>query len=319
MLLDPQIKKKVSIARAIEIYNSVKLLNKPNMIGARIPLHHGLNMLKWRQYLKNYEDEKLVDFLELSWPINYVQSAPPSPSSQNHQSALSHRDDVDAYINNEIDAGAMLGPFSDPPFVPWFQTSPLMTRVKKSSTSRRIIADFSWPIGKSVNSGIPTDTYMGSPYKLHLPSPDDFVSLIRKHDTGCYIFSLDLARAYRQLRVDPLDWPLLGLKMDNNFFADMAVPFGIRWAAMFCQRTTNAVSYIATQRGDVLLPYIDDITGITHSKPAANKSFHRTRQLFNELGLEEAHHKACTPSTNMTWIGLEFDTHIRHAKWLERT
>ena len=105
-----------------------------------------------------------------------------------------------------------------PPFAPWFQTSPLMTREKKGFVSRRIIADLSWPENRSVSSGTPCDTYLGSPYKLHLPTPDDLVTLIRKQGQGCFLYSVDLARAYRQLRVDPLDWLLLGIIHNGSYY-----------------------------------------------------------------------------------------------------
>ena len=45
---------------------------------------------------------------------------------------------------------------------------------------------------------------------------------------GCYLYSRDMARAYRQLRSDPLDWPLTGLTWNSKYYFDMSVPFVIR-------------------------------------------------------------------------------------------
>ncbi len=96
----------------------------------------------------------------------------------------------------------------------------------------------------SVNSGILSDTYLGAPYKLKLPTINDAIDMIRSHGRGCLMYSLDLARAYRQLRSDPLDWPLLGLQWNKELYVDVAIPFGICWGAMACSSTTQAVCYV---------------------------------------------------------------------------
>ena len=181
-----------------------------------------------------------------------------------------------------------------------------MTREKNHSTDRRVILDLSWPPGVSVNSGIPKDIYLGEPYKLKLPTLDDLVTRIWELGRGCCLFTLDLARAYRQLRSDPLDWPLLGFQYNRLYYMDTAIPFGIRWGAMACQRTTNALCYIADRNNIKLISYIDDIVGT--AKQQAKNAFVYTRSLLKRLGIDEADHKAQEPSTTLTWIGIEFDT-----------
>ena len=131
-----------------------------------IPLEHGFNNMNWRTYLDSYHDNIVCDFLEYGWPVNYTSQQPPRGARGNHPSATAYSSHVNAYLNTELQHGAMLGPFSESPFRKWFQTSPLMTRDKRSSDDRRVIIDLSWPTGYSVNDGIPPDVYMGTPYKL---------------------------------------------------------------------------------------------------------------------------------------------------------
>ncbi len=293
----------------IKIYDAVRASNAPNYVHSRIPLPHALNMSAWRAYLADYDDHQLCDFLEFGWPAGYTLTTPLQPALDNHPSARDYPTHIDQYIEAETRHGALLGPFSQSPFPSRYQVNPLMTRPKRDSNKRRIITDLSWPPAASVNDGIPRETYLGSPYKLRLPTVDDAVRLIQTHGQGCYLYGLDLARAYRQLRSDPLDWPLLGIKWNNDLYFDTAIPFGIRWGAMACSRTTQAVCYIHAQDNHSSLCYIDDFFGAAPpSKYIASKGFHRLRSLMEELGLKEATEKATPPTTQMTWIGVEFDT-----------
>ena len=109
--------------------------------------------------------------MEFGWPIGYMADDLPQTVSQNHTSSIAYPHHVDHFLAVELQHSAFLGPFPNthPPFT-FVATSPLMSRPKKNSEHRRIIMDFSFPIGLSVNSGIPKDTYLGTPYKLHYPT-----------------------------------------------------------------------------------------------------------------------------------------------------
>ena len=86
-----------------------------------------------------------------------------------------------------------------------------MLRAKKNTTEKRAIVDLSWPIGASVNANIPFDVYDDTPTTMHLPTPEDLAAAILTAPPSAHIYAIDLSRAYRQLRIDPRDWPLLGL------------------------------------------------------------------------------------------------------------
>ena len=79
----------------------------------------------------------------------------------------------------------------------------MMVRDKKDSEQKRVIVDLSWPISRSVNANIPIDTYEGTPASMTLPTPTDLAQAIIHAPPTAHLFSLDLRRAYRQLRVDP--------------------------------------------------------------------------------------------------------------------
>ena len=113
----------------------------------------------------------------------------------------------------------MLEPFNDPPFSPWTQTNPLLTRPKKDSHLHHVIMDLSWPLppGVSVNSCTPKESFFGIHKQMHLPSANDFCNLIREAGRGCFLFATDVARVCRQLPLNPRDWPLVCLTFEGHF------------------------------------------------------------------------------------------------------
>jgi hypothetical protein len=183
------------------IYDMVRATGVPNFLLARQPLPHGLNIDKWRFYLQGHTDSSLVDFLQYGFPVGFNPDCPLTPTLSNHASATNNLQHVEHYLTTEIEAGAILGPFSTPPFWPWTHLSPLMTREKKASVHRRVIVDLSWPQGASVNGGTPLETYLNEPYKLHLPAAEDLAVIISHFGPACGLWSRDLRRAYRQWRV----------------------------------------------------------------------------------------------------------------------
>jgi hypothetical protein len=183
-----------------------------------------------------------------------------------------------------------------------------MTREKKNSAHRRVIVDLSWPHEASVNGGTPLDTYMSEPYKLQLPTAEDLAIVIAHYGPHCGLWARDLRRAYRQWRVDPLDWPLMGLMVENQYFVDTAVAFGLRHGASFAQRVSQAVCDILDTEGHTVIPYIDDFVGAAEDISTAQQGFDRSGALLQELGLEESVEKSTTPTTCLTWIGVEFNT-----------
>ena len=69
--------------------------------------------------------------------------------------------------------------------------------------------------------------------KLAYPTIDNLVAQISKLGPHALLYKVDLQRAYRNLRVDPLDYPALGLKWDDKIYVDVALAFGYKGGASF--------------------------------------------------------------------------------------
>ena len=121
----------------------------------------------------------------------------------------------------------------------------------------------------------------------HLPTPQHLAAELLCSGKHTFMYGMDLSRAYRQLRIDPGDWELMGIKWRGRWYLDKTPAFGVRLGAHFCCRTTNAVCYLAKLQNRPMFAYIDDFLGWKSSRALAEQAFHENRQLLARLDLQE--------------------------------
>lgn len=263
-------------------YDPIKKAGLPNFAGAKIPLTTGLNISAWKHKLSDYHDKQLCLFLQYGWPLGYLKDSPPDSVTQNHPSATSNMSHVRKFVQEEFSHSAIVGPFKSPPFTPWTRLSLVMTREKKDSPDRQIIVDLSFLQGSVVNDGINNQDHLGRDITYSLPS------IAGKN---AMMWKADLRRAYHQLRADPLDTPLMGVKVDDNVYLDLCPPFGRKSSAAICQRVANAVIFMLGAEDHFAVAYLDDYAGCDATPEKANASYQRFLTLADELGLQLAKHK----------------------------
>ena len=180
------------------------------MVGAKVRTSSNFNFVKWQGYGQGYTDKLVLDSPEFGWPLNF--------QGDSHPSGIKHHLVLSDYVTKELSMQSVIGPFSRNPFEVPCVISPLMCVPKRQSSEFRVVHDLSFPESKSVNDGIPKDSYLSVDYKLHLPGIDCLVSFILKKGRGCKLFKRDLHRAYQQIPADPKDIPLLGFQVDGQLF-----------------------------------------------------------------------------------------------------
>ncbi len=280
----------------------------PNYRGLRIPVPSGLCFEAWDCLLSEYEDKEIVDCMRFGWPIGaYREVSVSDGHKRNHGGAREFPAQVEKYLQKEVSFGAILGPFDTNPLPGRLHVSPLNTVPKRGSDDRRVIVDLSFPEGDSVNSAIDKDFYEGKFFDLQFPSVDDLASQIAQLGPGCLAYKRDLSRAYRQIPVCPGDIHHLGIRWNGKWYVDRVLPFGLRSAAMICQRVTDAVSYIMGIKGVNIINYLDDFGG-AEIPGKAHSAFDALGDTLRELGLQESLEKASPPSTEMDFLGVLFDT-----------
>lgn len=289
-------------------YSKIKATARPNCFAARIPLDSDLLIPAWRQELSQYHDKLLCDFLEYGWPLGYHSDMSPETTHKNHPSGEAHLHHITEFVKKELSHRAVLGPFHEDPFHPWVRYSPIMTREKRDSDQRRVILDLSYPRGSAVNDGIATNNHFGQDISYTLPTITDFATRLTSQGVGAFMWKMDLRRAYCQLRADPLDAPLLGMRVGPDRYIDLCPPFGCRSSAAICQKMANALVYIMRNKGYHLLAYLDDFGACYASEKQAFDSYTAFADLAKKLGLTLADEKSVPPTQRMDWLGYTVDS-----------
>ena len=195
---------------AFEAHTIVAGTHCPNYQGARVKVPTELKINNWRALCVNFEDQLLLEYLEYGFPLCInKQALTYNINVVNHPSAIQFPRDIDAYFDKEIKLKAIVGPCDNIPFPVHY--SPLLSRPKANDT-RRVIVNLSFPYGDSDNECIQNDWYDGTPYELKYPSLDRIVDAIEDMGPDVLLSKIDVSRAFRNLRVDPGDFDVLGLK-----------------------------------------------------------------------------------------------------------
>lgn len=291
-----------------ELYERVKAYNLPNFLGAKVPIESGLKVERWVLSLQDYHDNEICHFLAYGWPLGFLADDIPQTVSKNHPSAIDFPDHIHEFLSTELKFKAIEGPIATSPFEPWSRLSPLMTRPKKGTEQRRVIVDLSYPEGAAVNTGINTAEYLGRDITYTLPTIGDLIAKLQLEGEGAFIWKADLARAYRQLRADPVDAPLLCIQFQDSIYIDRCPPFGCCSSSAACQRLANALTFLMAGKQHHCLAYLDDFAGCSAHFDRAQTAFNDFQELTKYLGLQLSLHKCFQPATQMEWLGYFIDT-----------
>ena len=164
-----------------------------NFKKAQIQVNTNWNLDKLDEWLENYEDRKLIDFLRYGWPLNASEVSEQTQIPGNQNGANENKEKVREYLDKEIKAGSIIGPFLRNPFGKNARISPLDTRPKKNSEELRIILNLSHPFrGDSVNSKISKERFAeDEEMELSYPTVDDLAKIIRLKGRNAKIFIRD--------------------------------------------------------------------------------------------------------------------------------
>ena len=168
--------------------------------------------------------------------------------------------------------------------------------------------DLSFPKGLSINDGVLKGTYLGTNFQMHYRSIDSIIRTLNKLGPSAEIFTVDISRAFRHIRIDPGDIDLLGLQHRDKLYLDLSLPFRYRLGAFFFSKISDAVRYIMNKNGhNALMNYIDDL--IYCGLPSnIGYSYQFLLNLLQELGLDISAKKLCPLGTKVICLGIMFDT-----------
>lgn len=112
---------------------------------------------------------------------------------------------------------------------------------------------------------------------------------------------VDISRAYKNFRSDPLDWPLLCVNWAGAYYCDITLPFGLRASSMHMQTVANAIVDVLAQNNIIARMYLHDLITLSPDKHKAERDHQFVKDLLSK---PEAVEKAQPPSRVVVWLGI---------------
>ena len=296
-----------NLQQQVQLVQYIRSYDKPNVLGARVRINFKINFSLAYHLAASASDREVLQYLMFEWPLNH-DGRPVTVTLKNHKSAEKFPQHVTQYICKEMKLKCLFGPFLT---IPWdskqVAVSPMSTRAKKDSSSRRIIMDLSWLLnGTAVNDGISAETYMGQQMDLHYPTVDDLCKRAAKLGVECRCWKYDLDRAFKQWYCDPINWLHLGIMWNNVLLFDKTTVMGCRSAPYCCQRITNFIRHIMNNIQYFVANYVDDFMGLELSHKAW-QAYNALGNLLRDLGIDESLDKAIPPSEEIEFLGVLYN------------
>ena len=220
----------------------------------------------------------------------------------NHKSAQEFPEAIEEYIENELECWAILDPFASLPVV-GCHVSPLMTR-PKDGDKRGVIVDLSYGDQASVNGSTAKTSYDGAPFSLTLPNLNYLIHHIIHSKGNPKIMKTDIARAFRNVRVDPADALKLVIQHGGKFYVDKSLAFGVVHGTAIFQRISDAIRAFLKMEGIMVWNYIGDIFACAEESEE-ERVFNQLYQLIQALGLPINTGKVVKNTDVMTCMGIE--------------
>ena len=95
--------------KIFDVHGRIKASCTHNFVGSQIQIYSQL-----KPDLGNYWDSQLVSLIRYGFPLDVNYSNPPQSVDKNNTSAITYAGDIQAYLNEEIKFGAILGLFQIP-------------------------------------------------------------------------------------------------------------------------------------------------------------------------------------------------------------
>ena len=190
---------------------------KPNYSGVRVPLQNvKINADRMGEMLAaiEYQDLQFVDYLRFGWPLGDKEEAAYSwpmrkgnltSTRANRLSAYQNYNFLDEFINKQIRANRIAGPFSLDRS-PFGDVLPHVVSLKTTETvgkKRLILQTF------ALNHHTPTSVFPDGAPAFRRPHIFQFAKELSKKGHGAWMWKRDLSSYYLQIPIDPKDYPKL--------------------------------------------------------------------------------------------------------------
>ncbi len=209
----------------------------------------------------------------------------------------------------------MAGPFKDPP-LPDFVLNPLGLVPKTSDDGRnlpevdpfnpssyRVITD----LRKSgLNATIPKDEAT-----IQYTRFERVVDHCVVKGVGTHLAKTDISSAFRYIPMHRDDWHLLGMRLQDRYYFNKCLPFGLSTSCKIFEEFSKAIEAIAAAllRPDQDIDhYLDDFISSARSSLVADDALQFVISVCAYLGVPIAMDKTIWSTTRIKFLGLIIDT-----------
>ena len=214
-------------------------------------------------------------------------------------------------VMNEVELGRYAGPFEQPPYDCFVQSS-IGLVPKDKGTKTRLIFHMSYPRnGESVNSGIPYEKCT-----VKYPDFNEAVNLCLQEGVGCSIGKSDMSSTFRHVRMIKDQWWLLVMKAAHPvigkiwYFVDKCLPFGSSISCAIFQAISDAIAWLVqfrTKKPNV--NYLDDYLFAAALKAMCDSQIQVFLDICKDIRFPVALEKTFWGESLMIFLGLLLDTY----------
>ncbi len=209
-------------------------------------------------------------------------------------------------LNKEIQKNRIAGPFKECP-IKNLMVSPIGLVPKSEPGKFRLIQHLSYPEGDSINDKI--DPAICT---VKYTSFDEAVRMVVCVGKGALMAKADIESAFRLLPIHPADFQLLGIKVQDDYYVDRALPMGASCSPALFEKFSTFVEWVARREAatDRVIHYADDflLCGEEFGNFSCARLVSTFENVCKKLGVPLAHEKSVGPTTKLTYLGLEIDS-----------
>lgn len=221
----------------------------------------------------------------------------------NLKSAATNPGPLRENIARELAANRLIGPLSSPPINA--KVSAIGCVPKRNSEKFRTINHLSKPLNHSVNDGQQGETLFTEYDQIGVT-----LDWIRSYGKGCYVTGGDVEDAFRTVPVHPADIPLQYIQMDNAYYADKNLVFGMRASPIIFNTYAGLMGWICIRNYGMACwnNYLDDYVNVSRNLITSQKNYELFQSVYRRLGWPLKPSKLVPPTTEFTHLGHYIDT-----------
>ena len=145
--------------------------------------------------------------------------------------------------------------------------------------------------------------------KTQYQSFDCALHLVAKMGKPAYMSKGDIKSAFRIVPICKQDWHLLGIKIQQDYYVDICLPFGASISCAIFEQVRTLLQWLAwCKAGHNIVCYLDDFFTAHHIQYVCDQIMSATHNSCQDVGVSMAPEKRVWAMQIIEFLGLILDT-----------